>query len=811
MADAGVIFVSRSTHDAGYALALIEALRRAGFEVLAQDHDILTGDDFTHFMDEALRRSVATVALLSASYLSSEWCRREARSADAQKDHRLIPLLIEEDCEPDGLLASLVYLAVLGETPDSAARLVAEIVASGKPLREAPVARRHLREAEFVTNAAFTDDTVFIGRQGALEALSAALSNGGAVAITQAATVHGQGGVGKTALARAYARDKRHLYRGVWEVRAEDRATLVADLARLAARLDDRLLNAQDQEAAARAGLDRIAQRTGRPILLIFDNAADPTVLRDWRPVSGAHILVTSRWADWAGAGARAVPLDVLEPDQGAALLQDLAGRGEAHEAEALSALLGHLPLALTHAGAVLRRNALLRFADYARDLEARIESVPKGAAYPASVRAALESNLANVMQDDPHAVSLLHIASFLAPDAIPLELWDTGAALGSLPRPLQETSRRAEAFGALATWSLITLDVEANTLSLHRLIQAVVRATLAEAGVRDQQREAALRAVNERFPSWNEDEPGPNDVRAWPQCARLIAHALAVLGPDAESFDIAPTPRLAHQCGVYFTARAEYGAAESLLRRALRRFETDQSADHPNVASTLGALAMLLQDTGRHAEAVPLARRALLIDEKKRSPDHPDVALRMSNLAQALQNIGQLDEAETLMRRALEMAERSAGENHPTVAKRLSNLAALLYHTNRLEEAEPLLRRALAIEEANLASGHPRVANYLNNLAQVCRVTGRADEAEALMRRALATTEQSYGSDHPTVGGILNNLAWFLRDAGRFAEAEALAVRALSILEQSLGAEHRHSKNAANVLRDIRERLHDE
>lgn len=551
------IFLSRSSADAGFALPLIEALKAADYDVLAQDHDILTGDDFTRFMDEALRSAKITVALLSESYLASDWCRREARAADAQQNHRLIPLLIEEGCAPDGLLASLVYVDVAGQTPEAVAQLAHDIIASGKPVAEAPAARAYLRQSEFITNARFDDDAVFVGRDEKLDELHRRLwKESGAAAITQAAAVHGQGGVGKTALARAYARAHRHLYRGVWEVRAETRATLTQDLAALGAALDPRLADAQDQEAAAKDALGLIAQRGGRPFLILYDNAPDPGAVSDLRPRADAHMLATSRWSDWP----QAVGLDVLSPEAGAQLLRELAGRGEQAEARALSELLGHLPLALTHAGAVLRRSALLSFADYARDLEQRLESTPKGADYPASVRAALESNLAQVAADDADAPALLHIAAYLAPDAIPLELWETEPALAALPERLRDGPARAEAFGLLSTWSLITIDAEARTFSLHRLTQAVLRALLAESGAGDAPREVALHALNVLFPV-GDGESDPSDVRSWPRCARLAAHAIAVLGADS---DFAPSGAsfLANQCGIYFLGRAEYATA---------------------------------------------------------------------------------------------------------------------------------------------------------------------------------------------------------------------------------------------------------
>ncbi len=51
-------------------------------------------------------------------------------------------------------------------------------------------------------------------------------------------------------------------------------------------------------------------------------------------------------------------------------------------------------------------------------------------------------------------------------------------------------------------------------------------------------------------------------------------------------------------------------------------------------MAIRLNNLADLLQTTNRVAEAEPLYRRALKIDEASYGPDHPNVATDLNNLA---------------------------------------------------------------------------------------------------------------------------------------------------------------------------------
>lgn len=100
--------------------------------------------------------------------------------------------------------------------------------------------------------------------------------------------------------------------------------------------------------------------------------------------------------------------------------------------------------------------------------------------------------------------------------------------------------------------------------------------------------------------------------------------------------------------------------------------------------------------------------RRALAIDEASFDPDHPEVATDLSNLALLLQATNRLADAEPLMRRALAIDEASFGPDHPKLARDLNNLASLLQATDRLAEAEPLMHRHVVIFRSfRRATGH--------------------------------------------------------------------------------------------------------
>jgi tetratricopeptide (TPR) repeat protein len=137
-----------------------------------------------------------------------------------------------------------------------------------------------------------------------------------------------------------------------------------------------------------------------------------------------------------------------------------------------------------------------------------------------------------------------------------------------------------------------------------------------------------------------------------------------------------------------------------------------DDAGEQPGPAAMADASWLLdragayLRVHARLADAKPLAERALAIDEAAYGPDHPEVATDLNNLALILRGLGQLEAARPLQERALAITEATNGPDHPEVATDMNNLALILRELGQLEAARPLQERALAITEAERSAG---------------------------------------------------------------------------------------------------------
>jgi hypothetical protein len=195
--------------------------------------------------------------------------------------------------------------------------------------------------------------THFMGRDGALTAIETALKRyEGRVAIT---ALHGMRGVGKTTLAAAYADRRRGDYRATWWFRAQTEATLRADLVALGIRLGWADADANEEQAVGTV-MERL-RHEGDRILLIFDNAIDADELKAYLPRGGgAQVLITSNAHTWRGV-AEPVEIQLWPRQIGADYLIARTGRtSERAAAEALSEVLGGLPLAHEQAAAYCER-----------------------------------------------------------------------------------------------------------------------------------------------------------------------------------------------------------------------------------------------------------------------------------------------------------------------------------------------------------------------------------------------------------------------------------------------------------------------
>jgi tetratricopeptide (TPR) repeat protein len=852
-------FVSYTSTDRAWAEWIAWQLEAEGYNVVVQAWDFTPGHDWAHEMQQATATADRVVAVLSAAYLRSAHGEAEWRVFYAQDPSGerglLLPVRVGP-VEPPGLLKTRVYVDLVDKDATGAqvALLAAARGARGKPAAEPEYPGRRGRQASSDTDQPRFPgrrpevfdvpprNRNFTGRADLLIGLWGTLRSHGDAAVVQASAIHGLGGVGKTQLAIEYAHRYVADYDLVWWIPAEQPPAIPGRLAALARRLG--LLDVADQEEQ----LHRLWEELGRRQrwLLIYDNATGPRDLAPYRPpAGGGHLLVTSRNPAW-GAIATPLQVDVLPRHEAVAFLRARTGHDDP-AADQLAAALGDLPLALEQAAAYVEqtRTSLPDYLELFQERAGELLGLGEPADYPHTVATTWTLSLARLRAETPAAEDLLAVCGFLAPDDIPRSLPVEHAAV--LPERLRQAASDRLAYqGILSTlgrYGLMT--VTTDNLTVHRLVQAVIRESL-DQQARRQWAGVAVGLVSAAFP-----DDSLYEVQAWPRCGRLLPHALTAT--DQSSILVADptaTAGLLTKAGSYLWGRTELRQARQLLERALAIREARLGPDHLEVAQSLNDLGSVLRELGELATARTHLERALAIREAQLGPDHPDVADSVANLGLVLGNQGELAAARDAHQRALAIRQARLGPDHARVGQSLSNLGFVLRELGESLAAREVLEHALIIREARHGPDHPRMANSLSNLGLVLHDLGELPAARDAHQRALAIRETWLGSDHrdtayshtnlgavqrelgelptarnhheralaifearvgpdsPDVAICLDNLGLVLVDLGELPAARAAFARALAIRKARLGPDHLDTLNSMNHLAAVRREL---
>jgi hypothetical protein len=656
----------------------------------------------------------------------------------------------------------------------------------------------------------------FVGRQELLRSLRRQLTD--RVTALLPHTLHGLGGVGKTHLAVEYVHQYRSSYELVWWIAAEQPALIRSAMAALAARLD--VPPGEDLAQTLTAVYD--ALRTGRPYrrwLLVFDNANQPEDLAPFLSNPGGHVLITSRNREWSGV-AETVDVDVFTREESIALLRKRLPDITEDDAKMLADKLGDLPLALD-AAANWQLATGTPVSEYMRLLDERMvqllqESLPS--TYPNPVAAAWGVAFDKLSQTAPASVQLLELCAFFGAEPISVKLLPMGR-FAPLPAPLNDAVRDdiplRRAVRDIQRYGLAKVNPTANSIQLHRLVQAVLRDRLT-----DEQRDAYRRSVHEILAAYNPGDPTDNPDESWSRHEDIAPHVLPSGAIDGATSDIRKVvldqTRYRYVTGDYVSSR-ELGelaydrwrevlgptdeqtlVAARFLGNALRSSGRPEEAralneetyararaalgeEHEHTLTTGNSVGADLRLIGEWKRARELDEDLLAKHRRVFTDDDSNTLRSANNLAIDLRLLGDFESAQALDQEVLDRRRRVLEGDHPDTYFTMSSLSRDLYGLGQYAEALKMQRESLPPHRAKIGEGHSNVLRATRIHVGTLVKMGAYEEASQMAHQMVALSARNLGDRHLDTVGAKMTLAYALAYVDRLAEARVVGEDALA------------------------------
>jgi hypothetical protein len=676
----------------------------------------------------------------------------------------------------------------------------------------------------------------FTGRSAILEKLHDDLV-GGRKAVVLARALYGLGGVGKTQVALEYAHRYQADYDLIWWIPAEQPQAISLALADLAERLG---IQAGDNAAeAAKAALEWLRRDTLGRWLLIFDNAGDPSDLEPYLPAGSGHVLITSRNHGWAH---RAEPLevDIFTRDESIAHLMRHVPRLDLRDAEKISAAVGDLPLAIEQAAAWLAETGMPA-ALYVERLATQAASalgLNKPFDYALPVAATWNLSLDRLRQRTPAAVHLLQILAFCSPEPISMNLLysdEMNAFLLPFDETLTEKFLLGRVIGDISRLALVRVDSGANSLQIHRLVQAVIRSQMTD-GEQSEARHEVHKILADARPQQGEtDDPanwstydiiwphlGPSSAEECddPRTRQLLidwvryqwkhgefesglslANRLQSLwchqlGPDHQQ-----TLHLQFQIANVLRSLGRFGEARDLDTYVLERQRAVLGADHLHALMTAGGLAADLRALGYFREALASDLETYERLRVQFGADYQRTLLAGHNLACSLRLVGEYFAARHLDQETLARQRVVFPPDHPYTLLSAASLALDMRAAGAFRESIDLLRDTLDRYRAVLGDEMLETLRTAASLAVSLRKAGEQSEAMNLAQDTYERYKRRYGSDSPDTQSCALNLACDYSAVNDMPNALTLVTEVKAALQATLGEDHPNTMVAANNL----------
>ncbi len=688
----------------------------------------------------------------------------------------------------------------------------------------------------------------FVGREDIISGIDQAFSAGQGPRI---AVLQGMGGQGKSQVALEYChRKKNSPYSAIFWVDATNENTTIGSFQSISERIKSPTDHLPDSDARVAFVLRALTSRF-TSWLLVFDNYDDPTAfpnIRDFFPENDlGAILVTGRHAD---AGALVIGRDIgfiqlpgLDKEAALALLieQSEIKDPSSQDAETIVERLGYHPLALTQAGAYIRKRkiTLRRFLnDYKCRRELILKNTPQLSQYRKKLGDAEKETSLNVFttwelsfqQLQSHSteesleIRTLTLFAFFDPkdiserflaDYVGNHLVNSGDE-GSSTESVEVLDWLKDFTDDQCQWNSdmfkdVLINLKDFSLlqsfshgsdgfyhsTLHPLVKDWIQIRIEKSVYQKNTLVAAVLLGQMIAISYRHDE--------FFLPLTLKQTILVHITTQEDNYEThtrlqSTMPLSQEQLSNYLTARtwfaelllsmASLKSAEMIYHRVKAESENLLGPAHPDTLRIVSGLATAYRYQGRLADAEKLEMQVIEAKKRVMGVEHPSTLVSMGNLAKTYTYQQRYAEALELDLQILETRKRVLGVDHSSMLISMNNLAMIYSKQGRWTEAEELQMQVIEMRKRVLGVEHPDTLTSMNNLALTYTYQQRYAKAIELNLQFLETRKRVLGVDHSSTLISMNNLAMIYSKQGRWTEAEELQMQVIEMRKRVLGVE---------------------
>lgn len=608
------------------------------------------------------------------------------------------------------------------------------------------------------------------------------------------------GGIGKTQLVRKCIQQNGRSFKNVIWINSEKSESIEDCFKNLASELKIPFENADGKE------LNRMIEQVVNKLsksktLFVYDNVDEKesiAFMLKIEPWGGKpHVIITSRIQEW-GDNIDVKQLKIWECDEAITYVSKTLNNQNdySNDKKSLVRMLQYFPLALRQATAYInyqRKERNFSITDYMlkydashmetkKMLDSEINKEDVTNTYAKTTFTTWRITIDAIKQNEATgalACRILNIIAYFDPDNIHRDIFIHLTDTSDNRDVVNFEAAIRSAVRLLINYSMVDGHESQSVLSIHRLVQLVIKLNLKETQQEKENLRDALELISKLI-----DVDGATLKHSHPHLVSVFMSALHFDDLVKEvSTNVLPSKIL-----TILRDSVKDNQAIAFGNAILEPLERILGKYHEVTLATIHLRAYTYAHLGKHTVAI---RKLKDILEQRENMLEKDIVNTKYYLAYSYMRLGKHSDANQMYVEILEQRKNILGEDHLQIINTKNNLAYSYIKLGKYWDAIHLLEVNEEKCENKLGKDHPVTLSNRHDLAYSYTKVGRHSEAIPMFVEVLAKRKTILGEDHPNTLATKRQLACSYAQIGKLFVAIPMFEEILKKRKIILGKDH--------------------